>query len=100
MALFIRRVETVVSLQQLVAEDAPLSSSSDVSLGPDAAVAKIAGARLPRYLFAGDAAPRMSRLNSSADLARVPDVDMDDTHRWVWCTMCRAGMVVAENGML
>ncbi len=83
MALFIRRVETVVSLQQLAAEDAPSSTSTDVSLGPDAPVANIAGARLPRYLFAGDAAPKMSRLNSAADLARVPDVDMDELNRWV-----------------
>ena len=70
-----------MSLQQLAAEDAPISTSSDISLGPDAPVANIGGARLSRYMFAGDAAPRMSRLNSSADLARVPDVDMDDTHR-------------------
>lgn len=51
-----------------------------------------AGARVPKYSFAGDAAPKMSRYNSAvdlarvpsaADLARVPDVDMDDNVRCV-----------------
>jgi hypothetical protein len=46
---------------------------------------------VPKYVFAGDAVPKMSRMNScadlahvpsAADLARVPDVDMED-NRWV-----------------
>jgi hypothetical protein len=41
MALFIRRVETVVSLKQLAAEEA--STATDISLGPDAPVFNIAG---------------------------------------------------------
>lgn len=83
MALFIRRVETVVSLKQLAAE-APVSTDVDISLGPDAPVVNIAGARIPKYSFAGDAAPKMSRLGSAADLARVPDMDIDDS-RWGCC---------------
>jgi hypothetical protein len=85
MALFIRRVETVVSLKQLAAEEAGSSTATDVALGPDAPVTNIAGSRLPKYVFAGDAAPKMSRYNSAADLARVPDVDMEDNSRWVMC---------------
>lgn len=41
MGLFIRRVETVVSLKQLAAEEA--GTAIDISLGPDAPVVNIAG---------------------------------------------------------
>lgn len=98
MALFIRRVETVVSLKQLAADqdgDAASAAATaiDISLGPDCPVSKIGGARVPKYMFAGDAAPKMSRLASAADLSRlVPDVDMlDDTNRCGCLCMVFAG---------
>lgn len=102
MALFIRRVETVVSLKQLAAEESHASTAggsaqpagaaaAEVALGPDAPVANIAGARVPKYMFAGDAAPKMSRMNSAADLARVPDVDMDDNVRYGWVSCKGSG---------
>jgi hypothetical protein len=47
MALFIRRVETVVSLKQLAAEEA--GTATDISLGPDAPVANIAGVLGPGW---------------------------------------------------
>lgn len=73
MALYLKRVETVVSFKQLAAETA--DPSQDITLEPDAPVANIAFSRLPKYSFACDAAPKVPRISSVTDFARVPDID-------------------------
>jgi hypothetical protein len=84
MALYIQRVETVVSLKQLAGESEAVSAAPTSQLGlpaqlaPDAAIADIAGGVLPKYVFAWDAAPPLPRGASATDLARVPDLDMSD----------------------
>lgn len=94
------RVPRHACMQQLIChtpQDGCAETAGCVS--PDAA----AGARVPKYSFAGDAAPKMSRYNSAvdlarvpsaADLARVPDVDMDDNVRCVGVLQgCRVAVV-------
>ena len=73
MALYLKRVETVVSLKQLAPE--PSDSLSDIILAPDAPVANIAFSRLPKYSFACGATLKVPRISSATDFARVPDID-------------------------
>jgi hypothetical protein len=77
MALYIRRVETVVSLKQLASEQtAAAPAGADVPvLEPDAPVSGIAFSRLPKYAYACDATPKVPRISSVTDFARVPDMD-------------------------
>lgn len=73
MALYLKRIETVVSLKQLAPESA--DPQSDIILAPDAPVANICFSRLPKYSYACDAAPKVPRISSATDFARVPDID-------------------------
>lgn len=68
-----KRVETVVSFKQLAPE--PAGALTDITLEPDAPVANIAFSRLPKYSYACDSAPKVPRIGSVSDFARVPDVD-------------------------
>eukprot|EP00879_Flechtneria_rotunda_P001794 GHRR01001958.1.p1 GENE.GHRR01001958.1~~GHRR01001958.1.p1 ORF type:complete len:492 (+),score=166.82 GHRR01001958.1:401-1876(+) len=72
MAVYLKRAETVVSLQQLAPES---GGNSGITLEPDAPVAGIAWSRLPKYSYACDATPKIARISSATDFARVPDVD-------------------------
>ncbi|WIA33989.1 hypothetical protein OEZ86_012374 [Tetradesmus obliquus] len=77
MALYIKRVETVVSFKQLAAEQpAAAPAGADIPvLEPDAPVSGIAFSRLPKYSYACDATPKVPRISSITDFARVPDMD-------------------------
>jgi hypothetical protein len=91
MALYLSRVETVVSLQQLSVADQPSAGqAADVALEPDAPVAGIAWSRLPKYSFACDAAPKPSRSSSVTTFAGMTWAD--DT-RWVNKAECSASRV-------
>lgn len=72
MALYIKRVQTVVSLQQLADTEA---QASDHQLADDAPVSGIAGSRIPKYHYATGASPKIPRLGSNNSLMQVPDVD-------------------------
>lgn len=80
MALHISRIATVVSLTQLL-EDAETAQplTPGIQLAPEAAVASVAGTRLPRYTFAVKGhAGKVARVSSTDDFARVPDMLSDD----------------------
>lgn len=89
MALYLKRVETVVSLQQLSpdggASAAPTTPGGGAAeLAPDAPVSAIGASRLPTYHYATHAAPgRVSRIGSLSDCwGRVPDVDECRCAHW------------------
>jgi hypothetical protein len=73
MALYLKHVQTVLSLKQLA--DSDVQAEPDVQLEADAPVASIAGTRVPKYLYHTKASPKMPRLGSVSNLLQVPDVD-------------------------
>eukprot|EP00775_Hariotina_reticulata_P005628 gene5628-5867_t len=76
MALYLSRVETVVSLQQLsFAEQSGAERTPDLVLEPDAPVVGIAWSRLPKYSFSCDAVPKPSRSSSVTTFAGMPGID-------------------------
>lgn len=79
MALYLKRLETVVSLTQL--EEPATSDSSIVALGPEAPVVNIGGARIAKYYFASKATPKVPRIHSVGDFARVAESDEDTRYR-------------------
>ena len=73
MPLYLKHVQTVLSLQQLA--DSEAQAEAESQLEADAPVASIAGTRVPKYLYHTKASPKMPRLGSVSSLLQVPDVD-------------------------
>ncbi len=97
--LHITRIATVVSLTQLLDDcETAQPLTPGIQLAPEAAVASVAGTRLPAYSCAiKGQAGNVPRVSSAQDFARVPEMHSDD-NRWVglsimscrsWCRCIR-----------
>ena len=79
--LFITRAPTVVSLQQLL-DDEAVPKLPSIALNPDQPVSAVAEAGLlPLVSFAASPGIQAKRVRSFGDLMVVPDVDVDDPRR-------------------
>jgi hypothetical protein len=73
MALYIKRVETVVSLKQLA--EGTAADLDGCACGGDVPVSGMSGCRVPKYMYATEASPKMPRLGSLTQIMGVPDID-------------------------
>ena len=79
-AVWMERVPTIVSLQQLIEESSPAKPAPE--LRPDEAVSAVIGACLPRVTFARERSgkPDKKRIRSFGDLGTaLPDLENDSS---------------------